>query len=524
MDEEEKKSQQGSQENDDQQSSFNQTGQVADKAKKIGKQALRGLRGLGVAGKAAETTGEAAATAGAGGTTAGVTTGATAGEAGTAAGATGSAVGAAVTAGGSGIGAQALIVVVLIIFLMTILIAMMGSQQATTATSYGPTPTQPIQPPEYVPTCDEVDSYLVQLNVDAREITDCGRKQILFTTVSRVLSYPRMSDLMGEKAFIFISKDDGTTCGGSEAYWGCVKSGGKVWLKNFDDPNDNTPWPYVITHELFHVLGRRAPAISAVYKNAYTRFDQGRNCYKGTPGSSIFVIKTYDFDTNDPSESFAESGALYVFGRRKSIEDFKTQCPDNYNFWVQAIGESESVVGTGERCTAGTRNTCGDKYNISKNPDGLNFGDPNCELTSGGTINRQLIRDELKRQLQSYNKTKDYCRWSCIIFHESGYNSNSINNNAPRAHGAWGFFQMSPWACYGIDKGYKYNRTGNVEWKEQIKRALRLQYNALEPNDLDWRYWSTSRTCVFDKFGNGRDEPDWNGLPPPNDNCKNIGQ
>lgn len=157
--------------------------------------------------------------------------------------------------------------------------------------------------------------------------------------------------------------------------------------------------------------------------------------------------------------------------------------------------------GDGARCTVGTTNTCGGKYNLN-NPDGLNFGDPNCELTTGGTINKELVRDEIMRQLQSYGKTKDYCRWSCIAKFEGGYNPNSYNGNASRAHGAWGMFQLSPWSCYGSEKPYYYNRTGNVSWKEQIRRALALQYRMLEPNNLDWRYWSTYKwTCSK--------EPDW---------------
>lgn len=173
-------------------------------------------------------------------------------------------------------------------------------------------------------------------------------------------------------------------------------------------------------------------------------------------------------------------------------------------------GSSDQTAGgdTGENCTAGTTDTCGGAYNISKNPDGVNFGDPYCELASNGSVNKLFVASEIKRQLLERGKVKDYCRWTCIAANESHYNPNSYNGNASRPNlGAWGMFQFLPYACYDPTNNPKnYSRAGNVPWRDQISRAMNYQYNYLTPWQTGVKtvgYWSTYKWTCYK-------EPDWN--------------
>ncbi|OGH10768.1 MAG: hypothetical protein A3B38_03645 [Candidatus Levybacteria bacterium RIFCSPLOWO2_01_FULL_36_13] len=160
MDEEEKKDQQGPQENDDQQSPFDQTGQVTDRAKQVGKKALKGLRGLGTAGQAAGET----ETAGAGAQAAEKSATKVATRA----------LQVALRAGGSNIGGWAVIIVIAIVFAMTILMAILGGQQATTATNYN----APIEePPEPIDenVCSLIDIPGLTCNLSAPPLVENGQ-------------------------------------------------------------------------------------------------------------------------------------------------------------------------------------------------------------------------------------------------------------------------------------------------------------------------------------------------------------
>ena len=295
-----------------------------------------------------------------------------------------------------------------------------------------------------------------------------------------------------------------------ERIWGCTKNRRKIWLKNFDDPLDTTPWKYVITHELFHVLGIRARPLSNAYKASYTRYDIGRGCYKGSPGTSVFVIKTYDFNTRDPSESFAESGTLYVLGGKRGLPNFQAQCPDNYNFWLQAIGSPVELPaesqpppeGTGETVTVEVRkgiitttyrssNTCNGTYDLSnthKFPIG-NFGDPNCDF-SKDALNDLIKRLDPGRFCGKSGKCYDRLDvWNGIIRCESGYRPNAINRQIGRTGGsgwgAWGLFQMNPDFA-----GRARHDNGTVDWRTKAENAIIRNNNV---SDGGFGYWSCAR-------------------------------
>ncbi len=380
--------------------------------------------------------------------------------------------------------------------------------------------------------CADPDKFFSDNNIGVLNITSPSKKQLLCQNLSVLLSYPEIDRYLTGKRIIF---DSSATSGCPDFADGCTHVDA-IRLINFNNSNaSDSHWSAIINHEFFHALDNIS-GIENGYQDPYSS-DKDK-CYDITD-KGYYIISSYgkQFAAGLSSkavrdESFAESGALYVTGKGTdgTIANFNINCPGNSGFWSDTIGEpsvpSDPTLGTGDFCTKGVKDSCSltqyDKY-MSKNPTGLNFGDPSCELASGGSIDRQKVRNEILRQLQTNypDKTKDYCRWSCIAFHEAGYNPNSYNSNSPRAIGAWGMFQMTPYACYGLtSKPYKYNRSGNVAWRDQISRALRLEYVSLETHGISWNYWSTARNCVRGKFKPA--EPDWNGsLTSPN--CVDIG-
>jgi hypothetical protein len=375
--------------------------------------------------------------------------------------------------------------------------------------------------------CQDPDSFFTKNNIINANITDPARKLLLCKAVATLYSYPEIERYMINKSIVFRSSDT-SSCPG---FWVGCTSNNSVSLHSFETDNRSADfWSYIITHEMLHAIDNISD-IENGFQDPYAS-DKSK-CY-AVNDKGNYILKSYGVNFASGlgaaavrDESFAESGAVYITGRGTTGNwaSFRSDCPGNTNFWSETIGSpsspSDPNLSNGTLCTQGTTNTCGGKYNISKNPTGLNFGDPSCELVSSGSINRQMIRDELLRQLQAYDKTKDYCRWSCIAYNEAGYNPNSYNGNASRPNtGAWGMFQFLPWACYDTSRPYNYNRTGNLAWREQITRALALEYKALEPNGISWNYWSTARNCVRGKFRPA--EPDWNGsVTSPN--CVNIG-
>jgi len=397
----------------------------------------------------------------------------------------------------------------------------------TPATATTPVTGTPINPEV---DCANPDTFFSNNGVKTLGITSYSKKQLLCQTLDALFAYPEIDRYMTNKTIYFASADSSGCPGFAD---GCT-GGNAIKLLNFDTSNkSDTHWTAIITHEFFHALDNISD-IQSGYQDPYSS-DKSK-CYEVT-NRGYYIIKTYGKSfadglsaTDVRDESFAESGALYVTGKGTdgNFATFRTDCPGNNTFWSETLGDpstspTDGTLSQGNFCTQGSTSNCGlQQYSnyMSKNPTHVNFGDPSCELAQGGGINRQAVRNEILRQLQQTypSKIKDYCRWSCIAFHEGGYNPNSFNSSSPRAKGAWGMFQMEPNACYTSD--FKYQRTGNLDWKSQISRALSLEYNRLEPNGIPWNYWSTARNCVRGKFSPA--EPDWNDSLS-NPNCHDIG-
>lgn len=202
----------------------------------------------------------------------------------------------------------------------------------------------PSSTPVATPACEDVDAKLDELNVATENINSCPRKQLLYTTVANVFSHSGFEAAMGTRRFVF-EGSHGDKCGsGPDAanYRGCTEGPVRMRLRDFDSYGSDPFWIYIVTHELFHVLDFRDSTFSTIYKNTLgksdTLPDSDTKCYR--IDSNNFIIKTYDFDTKAPGESFAESGALYILGSRngrQTISNFQSECPANYGFWAQKI-------------------------------------------------------------------------------------------------------------------------------------------------------------------------------------------
>lgn len=147
-------------------------------------------------------------------------------------------------------------------------------------------------------------------------------------------------------------------------------------------------------------------------------------------------------------------------------------------------------------CTKGNKSSCGGVYGLH-NPTGLNFGDYNCEVAQNGAFAYKVVNNALMNDLEAYGKTKDYCRWRCIMGYESDYNPNNWTNNGS-ADGAWGLLQMEADACISPTRG----TTGNVIWSQQIKNGLKRNYNVLGGSFAYWSVYKNNNICSH--------EPDWN--------------
>lgn len=517
--------------NQDEQSPSDQTGNVTGKIKDVGQRAFNAAKGaMATPEEAGAEAAGAAGETGAGGAAAGATSGEGAGATGAAGTTSAAAAGATVAeeAGAAAAGAEAVAsgstaleastvlstsslstggpIIALFVVILVLVFGIVFLQGGSNVNAGTPSETPPPISTE-PPTCDQVDASLTSLNTQTEGVTDCGRKQLLYTTVATMLSYSRFKTLIGDRPIVFFAGDDGSTCYGDPAFWGCTKNSGKVLLKNFNDPQDSTPWQYVITHEMFHVLALRNPSVISIYRGLNNSFIQKEpGCYRINATSS--VIKTYDLDTKGVGESFAESGALYILGSRKSISNFQTQCPNNFDFWKQTIGEKSQPPinqphgegeGTGQLVTFQignhsittnyrSSNSCPGKFygnrqidltNINKYPIG-NFGDPNCDFSKDAVINliKQLDPGEfVAKNGRHYQK---YAVWDGIIHCESGYFPNALNRNSRSGWGAWGLFQMNP-----DFSGRAVHDNGTTDWRTQVENAITRNHNTGE----GFGYW-----------------------------------
>lgn len=121
-------------------------------------------------------------------------------------------------------------------------------------------------------------------------------------------------------------------------------------------------------------------------------------------------------------------------------------------------------------------NTCGGKITIS-NPDGTNFGDPECTFTE----------DKLAAMLKKEDPDNaDYWFTTVIPCESPGYDPNlyyrtGAAGDTPDPSGAWGLFQMGR----GLNGKYDH---GDVAWPQQIINATTYRRN------VSWNYWACAES------------------------------
>lgn len=120
--------------------------------------------------------------------------------------------------------------------------------------------------------------------------------------------------------------------------------------------------------------------------------------------------------------------------------------------------------------------TCGGRITIN-NPDGTNFGDPDCTFTV----------DKLSAMLKREDPENADYWFSVVIPCESpGYDPNlyyrsGAAGDTPDPSGAWGLFQMGR----GLNGQYDH---GDVAWPQQIINATTYRRN------VSWRYWACAES------------------------------
>lgn len=126
-----------------------------------------------------------------------------------------------------------------------------------------------------------------------------------------------------------------------------------------------------------------------------------------------------------------------------------------------------------------TVNSCNGSYDLTSNPLGANFGDPDCNFN----------KDELYSLLKSLDPSNADGWYFKLIYCETGgtYNSNAFNPVSTSGT-AWGLYQMGhkEYSELGITRqmNNEFDR-GDVEWRTQSKNAV--SYNNLRGNDF--AYW-----------------------------------
>jgi len=179
--------------------------------------------------------------------------------------------------------------------------------------------------------------------------------------------------------------------------------------------------------------------------------------------------------------------------------------------FVSGTSGTDNTSGSGPSISLGTpippsSNTCNGKYDLSKNPLGSNFGDPNCELASsqkqpftftkgdykGTTIQVPVPLQSLIQQLDPKNLEI----WLGIIQCESSFSPNAYWNPVEYKCGT---SQCPPvWGIYQLDAPPQNNGkfdVGNVDWATQTSNAINDNNQRLEPAGLKWCAWQ----CA-DKF------------------------
>ncbi len=140
--------------------------------------------------------------------------------------------------------------------------------------------------------------------------------------------------------------------------------------------------------------------------------------------------------------------------------------------------DTSGAVDTGNPNSNPNTNTCGGKISIN-NPDGTNFGDPECNFTIDGLA--ALLKKEDPENAEYW--------FSIVVPCESpGYDPNlyyrtGAAGDTPDEAGAWGLFQMGR----GLNGQYDH---GDVAWPKQVTNAITYRRN------VSWRYWA----CAKDRW------------------------
>lgn len=202
-----------------------------------------------------------------------------------------------------------------------------------------PTPGEEEPPPppgeEPLPDCPDIDQALLQkYNIEVTNVNSCARKAVIFSAVSKAYAYPGLREKMGGAPLEFRNRNDNT-----KDWWGYVSGKSVVHLNRFEFVGSAEEWRFIVTHELFHVLAYRDDSQEKYPHRSLAGVDN--DCFRDTSVGP--VIKTYGFQTpsNAKHESFAESGALFIYERSPfyegRINSFRSQCDDSYDWYNQYV-------------------------------------------------------------------------------------------------------------------------------------------------------------------------------------------
>lgn len=158
---------------------------------------------------------------------------------------------------------------------------------------------------------------------------------------------------------------------------------------------------------------------------------------------------------------------------------------------------AKSAGGGGNSGLPPSNNNCGDSgYQgfMDILPNHLNFGDPQCEVTSA--YNNPAHRDLMYNYVKSLDPQNSVLWFYCIAYGESSWDPNAYLAASTSGYGAYGLFQMNP-----SGKGVNQYDAGDVDWRTQIQNAV--NYNKEDNGQFDVFTGGGTVTSELYKDANG---------------------
>ena len=184
--------------------------------------------------------------------------------------------------------------------------------------------------------CSEDQILYQNYNIIVRGISSCPKKRIILDALFTLYSQPGFRQKIGNAPLKISNIQSNSE---NMAY---TSNKSLVKLYRFENRGTQEEWKFVITHEMFHLLTQRNKSVLKNYDlNRLSRSDS--KCFERTSGAgSGLYLKTYaKKPANAKAESFAESGALYIFDksplRPGLIKSFRTECPRSYQWFRENI-------------------------------------------------------------------------------------------------------------------------------------------------------------------------------------------